>query len=1329
VRSHAKAATAGSTQHRAVSLGLRLRGAIRSARVRLLLATVLTSALAAIAASPALATPPTTFAEGETFAGAGAEGAGELNFPEGIAVDQTSGDVYIADRNNNRVQKFDADGNFLMAWGVGVADGVTLELQTCGPEATPPTSRCFALNSSGTQVAGSMFPDAVAVDQANGDVYVTDGIKDRVTRFSPSGEFLLMFGKNVNKTPGTLTPNLCTAANLAEPGAVCGNGQVGSGPGEFFTNLDAITVDAAGNVWVGDTDRLVQFDSAGNYVSEAPIPGGGNTEGLARNSAGDFYVMSASLPGVRKYTPSGSPINTLTLSQTLDEAGQPQSLAVDGADNLYIGDLAGGNPVFMKFNPAGEQVAQFGSGQVLGTSSGPGGIAIGDSAGALYAISSKLGGGEFHYAQRFPLPGPGPLPGNERATGVLPTEATLEATLNPEGDETTYHFEYGTSTSYGQSTPTQTLPGTGFDDEAVQAHLDELIPGTTYHFRLVATNHCNDSEPAEECTVVGEDFTFTTLPAVDIQAQWATDITSNSAVLHAELDPLGVSAQWWIEYGTSESYGESTAEGILPAGFGAVAVSTPFLNLTPGTTYHYRFVARDERDGNVYVVHGEDKSFTTQVSGLGFQLADNRAWEMVSPPDKFGGLLWQGVEGHVQAAVDGSALAYLSLVSIEAEPEGTRAIEQSSVLARRDGAGGWHSKDITLPHTTPTPFALGMGFEYKLFSPNLGQALLEPRDATPHSPQASERTPYLRENTEPATYTPLVTGKEGFANVPPGTEFGGDPLNFFGSVSIAGATPDLSHVVLEAGVPLATGAANGGLYGWEAGELHELSVRPAGEGGATVAAVLGSGPASVRKAISDDGSRIFWSSGGAAAGNLSALYLRDLDREETVRLDVVQPGSSGIGAANPVFQGANAEGTVAFFTDSRQLTADANEEGRDLYRCEVTVEGEELGCELTNLTAETAGAKESAEVQGIASGMSDDATRIYFVARGVLDSAPNGHGDSAVPGGFNLYRWQEGGGIRFIATLSIEDKSDWAALGGSIDSMAASLSAAASPGGRYLAFMSQRSLTGHDNRDAKSGELLQQVFRYDAVADELICASCNPSGASPVGVHGGFGDLLFDSQRLWRDQAVAAVLPDATRTDLLGQSLHRRRAVHDNGRLFFNAVDSLVAADSNGNWDVYQYEPTGTGDCTSSSGGAAISRSAGGCVSLISSGTGEEESAFLDASVGGEDAFFFTSARLSVTDEDGEVDIYDARVDGIPATLTPNAECLGEACQPAARVPNDPTPASASFRGQGDVKPAGRRRCARGKRLVRRNGKARCVTRKQSRKSKARQSKGRRASR
>ncbi len=73
--------------------------------------------------------------------------------------------------------------------------------------------------------------------------------------------------------------------------------------------------------------------------------------------------------------------------------------------------------------------------------------------------------------------------------------------------------------------------------------------------------------------------------------------------------------------------------------------------------------------------------------------------------------------------------------------------------------------------------------------------------------------------------------------------------------------------------------------------------------------------------------------------------------------------------------------------------------------------------------------------------------------------------------------------------------------------------------GGYVAFMSNSPLTGYDNRDAVSGQRDEEVFLYDAASNHLVCASCNPTGARPVGVFDqgetttGEPPLLVDSDR------------------------------------------------------------------------------------------------------------------------------------------------------------------------------------------------------------------------
>jgi hypothetical protein len=252
-----------------------------------------------------------------------------------------------------------------------------------------------------------------------------------------------------------------------------------------------------------------------------------------------------------------------------------------------------------------------------------------------------------------------------------------------------------------------------------------------------------------------------------------------------------------------------------------------------------------------------------------------------------------------------------------------------------------------------------------------------------------------------------------------------------------------------------------------------------------------------------------------------------------------------------------------------------------------------------------------------------------------------------------------------------------------------------SPDGLHAVFMSLGSPTGYDNTDATNGKAAAEVYLYDASADEgegkLICASCNPTGARPlgseIGIHGKYwaaGQIPFPQNTLYPGRVLA----------------------DDGSRLYFTSSDVLSPRDTNGRQDVYQWEQEGAGGCDRED--PSFVPSSGGCLALISSGQSPLESEFLDASPEGDDVFFSTLSSL-VSQDYGLVDIYDARVGGgFPEPPNPPAPCEGEACQSPPEAPNDPTPASSAFQGAGNVvedKPAS---CRKPK--VRRRG--RCVSRK-----------------
>jgi hypothetical protein len=165
------------------------------------------------------------------------------------------------------------------------------------------------------------------------------------------------------------------------------------------------------------------------------------------------------------------------------------------------------------------------------------------------------------------------------------TTATLNGTVNPNGAATIYRFEYGTTTAYGLSSPTQSAGGTA--DVPVQATISGLTASTTYHYRLVAGD------------VEGADRTFTTTAATanpaapSISRLSAVDKAPTSARLTARIDPNRAATTWHVEWGLTSGLGRSTPEQTIPTGDGAVAVSVPLDGLPAHTKIHWRVVANN----------------------------------------------------------------------------------------------------------------------------------------------------------------------------------------------------------------------------------------------------------------------------------------------------------------------------------------------------------------------------------------------------------------------------------------------------------------------------------------------------------------------------------------------------------------------------------------------------------------------------------------------------------------------------------------------------------------------------------------------------------------
>ncbi len=306
------------------------------------------------------------------------------------------------------------------------------------------------------------------------------------------------------------------------------------------------------------------------------------------------------------------------------------------------------------------------------------------------------------------------------------------------------------------------------------------------------------------------------------------------------------------------------------------------------------------------------------------------------------------------------------------------------------------------------------------------------------------------------------------------------------------------------------------------------------------------------------------------------------------------------------YWGASADGSRVFFSSAADLTEDAytgpgpSRYAPNLYEYKVPAEAGSPGA-LRDLTVTESGT--GADLLGVVQ-ISEDGSYVYYVAEGKL-------AEGAAPGKPNLYVSHDGNTPKFVATLDAADVTDWEnhEFYPEAEPGPENNTAVVNPSGTRLAFLSDTSLTGYDNQQANSGECggpngtCRELFLYNAETETLACASCNPSGARPIG-----------QASLGRHREKAS-------------TLYRPRNLLEDGTLFFESNDALVPGATGAHRNVYEYRA--------------------GRVDALSDVAGAYDSTFLDAGASGRDVFIATADRLLNAQETGNnIAVYDARVDG-----------------------------------------------------------------------------------
>jgi hypothetical protein len=823
------------------------------------------------------------------------------------------------------------------------------------------------------------------------------------------------------------------------------------------------------------------------------------------------------------------------------------------------------------------------------------------------------------------------------AVDVVPTKATLTGSLDPDGLETRYFFEYGKTEGYGQVTPS--LPGADVGTTApgtvsVSADAEGLEPGTTYHFRIVATNETGETK--------GLDRTFTTPGPPTIVSFSSAHVTESTAELVGRINPYGYETTWWFEYGTTIAYGEKApvpAEA-LAGGADIEDVKVLIAGLKP-VTYHFRLVAEskwgrvmtEDQTFDFFPPRGCPNEAERQQTGSGY-LPDCRAYELVSAARAGGSVLTPDGPSTAYASNPGRFAYTGSLNAIPGTgPVGNGGFGDLYVANR--STTGWRTSYVGIPsyrssgYSGPPEYSSAfVGWLGSIIvSPTLDRVLLWDRvynGFTIGNGRMGNFAPYVYDN-EGNELQRLPTNLLSVPNSTLDIRDGG----FKGSGM---PSADFRHYVFSTNdLIFAEGGKTelpGSVYDndLQTGSVRVISKTGEKDGNGNYKdiprdpAFGGSDEYIKVQAVSEDGSHILMSTAGGPEQFTPAgpqqnrhLYMAINQGSQYSHWDV-SVGQDGKNHGVK-YVGMTNDGSKIMFTSTDKLTADDTDSSADLFvwsssthtvtristglgsagnsdECGASwISG--CGVEVVPLPVAIGQGKNLNEDQPYAL----DSGAVYFYSPEQLEGA------RGLLGKRNLYV-AKGGDVMWVATVDTGTEA--------ISRMNVSSD------GRYMAMITKSQLTAYDNAGRS------EMYRFDTADRSMLCVSCFPNGEPPTSNVNGSQNGLF---------------------------------MTDDGRTFFSTKDALEPRDANGLIDVYEYT--------------------NGRARLISTGTGDLEGddfrpiGLVGVSADGVDVFFSTYQTLVPEDENGTfLKFYDARTAGgfpynkPPAPCAAADECHGPETSP-----------------------------------------------------------------